>query len=336
MRICGREQRGSVVAGAAMRGRRLLCVGVGVLALVTCCAPALAAPGAPSPEQLWRSYPLDPTRTSDAQRAPSSTHPRREAQPTASTASSQTTLWLGLSAALATILAAAAVVAVILTGRGRVLASRLREWQALIPSAELKPAWLGFVDAVRSFGAMLREEVGSLAGPHVEFATSAGPEPSGRRPQGGPKAQRAAVNRLKEKRRTADQDDVDLLKAKLRGTTPKRSVVPRRPRVTPIRAVTPETERCRIEWWRGYVKSEFYAQELRPDRSGSIVAASPAFRWSKPTPPSETLPHVASAHSTLVAQLKAVGWNVSGRGENWYALELERRPDRDSGAEREP
>jgi hypothetical protein len=174
---------------------------------------------------------------------------------------------------------------------------------------------------------------GAIAGPRVAFATPAGPNSSGRQGEGAPKGQRAADKTLKEKRRTADRDEVDLLKAKLGGTPPRQPVAlrPRRPQ---IHAVAPTAERCRIEWWRGYLKSEFYAQEVWPDTS--IVAKSASFRWSKPTPPPETLPHVARAHAELVAQLEAAGWEVDGRGEHWYALELQRRPARAADAEREP
>jgi len=339
MRICGREQRESIPARRRARGRRRVCTGLTVLALAASFAPAAAAAGdrsPPAPEQLWRSYPLDPARTSDSKPANRPAQPRRESQAPASARSSRTTLWLAVAVALVAVLAAAATLAVIVTRRVTVLEGRLPGWNPRLPSTKLKRTWLGLLDGVRSFGAFMREEVGSIAGPRVEFATPAGPDSSGSRVGrggGDPKAQRAAVKRLKEKRQTADRDEVDLLKAKL-GGTPQRQPVALRPRRPQIHAVAPTAERCRIEWWRGYLKSEFYAQEVWPD--ASIVATSASFRWSKSTPPPETLPHVARAHAELVVQLEAAGWEVGGRGEHWYALELQRRPARAAGAEREP
>lgn len=317
-----------------MSGRVLACVGIGVLAL-SCTAAPLAARGDRShraPQQLWRSFPLDPTRSQDASRAAASpTHAQRESRPLASAESSQTTLWLAVAAALVAALSAAAV---FLTHRTGVLAGRLAEWRAPMPSAEPSRAWFRFVDRLRTVGALLREEVGSIAGPRVEFATPAGPDPGGGRREDDPRARRAAVNKLKEKRRTADREEVDLLKAKLTKTTRRRSVTPLRPRAPQLRAATQVGQRCRVEWWRGYIKSAFYAEEERSGTGGSIVAASPSFRWSKSAPPPATLPHVARAHAALVARLKAEGWEVSGHVGHWYALELQRRPDRVPGAER--
>jgi hypothetical protein len=336
MRICGTEQRGSIPARRRARGRRLVIIGFAVVALTVSFAPAAAAGDRPppAPEQLWRSYPLDSARTFDSKPASSPAQARRESQAPASAGSSQTTLWLAVAAALVALLVAAATVAVIGARRVTVLEGRMPDWHPRLPSTELKRTWFGLVEGVRSFGASLREEVGSIAGPRVEFATSAGPDSSGSRGQGDPKAQRAAVKRLKEKRRTADRDEVDLLKAKLGGAAQRQQPVALRPRRPQIHAVAPTPQRCRIEWWRGYLKSEFYAQEVWPD--ASILVTSPSFRWSKPTPPPETLAHIARAHAELVAQLEAAGWEVSGRGEHWYALELQRRPVRAADAEREP
>ncbi|MFL5923527.1 MAG: hypothetical protein ACJ75Q_00220 [Gaiellaceae bacterium] len=307
------------------------------LALTACwtTAPLAAAgdPARPAPQQLWRSYPLDSARISDARRGAPPSRARPDSQPLASSGSPETTLWLLVAATLAAGLATAAV---ILARRRPALGYQLPAWRTPVSSPELKRAWFGLVDGARSLGATLREEVGSIAGPSVEFATPVGPESSGGLPEGEPRAQRASVKRLKEKRRSADQEEVELLKAKLTATPRRASITALRPRPTPIRTVAPAVERCWVEWWRGYVKSEFYAQEQRPDGGWSIVTASPPFRWSKPSPPPQTLPHVARAHAALVARLEANGWEVVGRGEHWYALELQRRPDQGPGAEREP
>jgi hypothetical protein len=110
---------------------------------------------------------------------------------------------------------------------------------------------------------------------------------------------------------------------------PAEAVRPIPMRDAPRRAVpSARTGRCRIDWWRGYVKSQFDARLQRPAGEESVLLlASPPFRWSKPTPPPEDLPQAARAHTALLAQLEQRGWVVTGRGEHWYALELERRSD---------
>ena len=77
--------------------------------------------------------------------------------------------------------------------------------------------------------------------------------------------------------------DVRVLKEKL-----AKKPVKRKPRLAPV----PTTkvaggfagERCRIEWWRGYVRSTFYAKERKSDGEEAILSTSPSFRWGKPSP----------------------------------------------------
>ena len=148
-------------------------------------------------------------------------------------------------------------------------------------------------------------------------------------------ARTESVQTLKRKLTTRDNPrrrEVSVLKEKLAATRdnrPKKSP----PRPTPIATVrTVAAAECRIDWWRGYVRSEFYAQQRTPDGKDAIVSTSPSFRWSKPSAPPATLQHVAEAHAALVADLEAGGWIVSGRGNEWYALKLKRRPSRRSVA----
>jgi hypothetical protein len=128
-----------------------------------------------------------------------------------------------------------------------------------------------------------------------------------------------AVQSLKEKRPVAGEtQEVGVLKEKL-------AAPPHRPRERAPGSRSAAPSACRIDWWRGYVKSEFHAKLRRPDGSETILRSSPPFRWSKPTPPPKDLPRAVHAHATLVAELKAAGWIASGRGEHWYALELQPR-----------
>lgn len=144
-----------------------------------------------------------------------------------------------------------------------------------------------------------------------------------------------SVQTLKRKLTSRDNPrrrEVSVLKEKLAATQdsrPKKSPPPPSP-ITAVRAVA--AVECRIDWWRGYVRSEFYAKQGTPDGKDAIVSTSPSFRWNKPSAPPATLQHVAEAHAALVATLEARGWIVSGRGNEWYALELKRLPSRRSAA----
>lgn len=140
------------------------------------------------------------------------------------------------------------------------------------------------------------------------------------------------VQTLKRKLRSSEEaDQTDVLKQKLARPPRKRRQPPLAPSpITAAPGFTADRE-CRIEWWRGYVRSEFYATERTLDDGEAVLLRSPSFRWAKPSPP-PALPHVAEAHAALVADLEAAGWIVSGRSGEWYALELKRRPARPSTA----
>jgi hypothetical protein len=83
-------------------------------------------------------------------------------------------------------------------------------------------------------------------------------------------------------------------------------------------------ERCEIEWWRGYVKSDFYAVAFRPTGEWYVAGRSPSFRWRHNEPP----PQEASGqeeHAELVGRLVADGWEPVGNGPVWYQTRF-RRP----------
>jgi hypothetical protein len=96
---------------------------------------------------------------------------------------------------------------------------------------------------------------------------------------------------------------------------------PRRPspRATPLGA-----EECEIEWWRGYIKSDFYAFALRPDGTPRILARSPSFRWRSSDPPPPEGPAV-EAYAALIELLTAWGWESAEIGGPWYRTRLRRR-----------
>lgn len=88
-------------------------------------------------------------------------------------------------------------------------------------------------------------------------------------------------------------------------------------------------ETCEIDWWRGYVKSDFYAVAAGADELSAEVARSPAFRWRSAAEPPSTDPIVA-AHDTLVQKLMGAGWEEVASGTSWYRRRYRRRLSGDS------
>jgi hypothetical protein len=82
-------------------------------------------------------------------------------------------------------------------------------------------------------------------------------------------------------------------------------------------------ETCTIEWWRGYVKSDFYAVAAQPDGRPRIAARSSLFRWRGEEPPPRSNATEASLRM-LVERLEYDGWEPVGRGDRWYELSFQR------------
>jgi hypothetical protein len=83
----------------------------------------------------------------------------------------------------------------------------------------------------------------------------------------------------------------------------------------PPAAGAPERwEVCEIVWWRGYLKSEFFA--VAGDRE---LARSPGFRWRRGEPPPQDDSRAREAHDKLVQRLTALGWEPLGQAIPWYA-----------------
>jgi hypothetical protein len=86
-----------------------------------------------------------------------------------------------------------------------------------------------------------------------------------------------------------------------------------------------EWEYCEIDWWRGYVKSQFIAKASTPDDGDFIVHESPMFRWRGNGIP-EATPASVAALEQLIERLRAEGWEGnSGTSATWYAQTLRRR-----------
>jgi hypothetical protein len=80
-------------------------------------------------------------------------------------------------------------------------------------------------------------------------------------------------------------------------------------------------EECEIEWFRGYVKSQFLAVADRP--SEALVRESPWFAWRGTRPPPQE-ERIEAARDQLLHALLRDGWERSGVGEQWYSDRLQR------------
>jgi hypothetical protein len=81
---------------------------------------------------------------------------------------------------------------------------------------------------------------------------------------------------------------------------------------------------CEIQWWRGYLRSDFYAFAVRPGGTTTVIARSPSFHWRSSDPPPSRGP-AAEAHAALVERLGTEGWESAGTGDAWYRTRLRRR-----------
>jgi hypothetical protein len=95
-------------------------------------------------------------------------------------------------------------------------------------------------------------------------------------------------------------------------------------------------ELCEVDFWRGYLKSDFFAHRLGRE-SGPEIARSPMFRWRGDATPAQDNKIVA-AHEQLVEALLTAGWERMGMGEHtpWYAQRFRRRVGRALPAEPSP
>jgi hypothetical protein len=87
-----------------------------------------------------------------------------------------------------------------------------------------------------------------------------------------------------------------------------------------------DLETCEIVWWRGYVKSGFYAvHSSSTDDVSEEPLASPLFRTKRGQPPAEA-GEAREAHRALVERLLTEGWEIRRRGSTWYSQTFVRRP----------
>ncbi|MGE5691781.1 MAG: hypothetical protein ACM33B_14595 [Pseudomonadota bacterium] len=98
---------------------------------------------------------------------------------------------------------------------------------------------------------------------------------------------------------------------------------PARPRARPPAPAGPprSAASCEIRWWRGYVRSTFYAAAADAHAGERVIAESPPFRWRGAEPPPRE-PATLEALETLVRRLEDDGWRVIDRGDEWFSLRL--------------
>jgi hypothetical protein len=146
--------------------------------------------------------------------------------------------------------------------------------------------------------------VGSVAAPSIRLAVPGGhagePIPLPREPM--PRPGRS------ERRRTR------------RGQA-TRSTPPRQTPPPPLATASDESTTCEIEWFRGYVKSQFYVLLDSPWEGSPRRIESPWFAWRQADPP-PPLPEIVAARDRLLAKLEGDGWTAHGRGRAWYSQRL--------------
>ena len=306
--VCGTHPGPGVATrrphGLRTVGALALCAGLLALAFSGAAVGADGAPPRqpPQPGNLWHAYPLDA-----GPKSVDVAHPKRAAARPASSSTSNRSpllLWIALAALGASAAAFAAWWR--RSGRPWPLATRLAAEHGFVLAAHGPRLFTG---TVRDGGQV-----------DAEVIPAERPSTNGRQPVTGG----SDATKLKQKQlptlRERKEGDVGLLKAKLAGSTSQRPV----PVAPPSPLPTIEAKRCRIVWWRGYVKSEFQAQLLSPGRA-VVVRRSPAFRWSRAAPPPAEHAEASQAHAALKKELEAAGWVVARRGRDWYAIEFERR-----------
>src|SRR5207249_2062059 len=86
----------------------------------------------------------------------------------------------------------------------------------------------------------------------------------------------------------------------------------------PAAPAQPSEVTCDVLFWRGYVKSAFYARVFSDDGEPLAVAESPFFRARGNGIPDETDEAVA-AYQALRDRLESAGWQHLVAGETWFA-----------------
>ena len=288
-----------------------------LVALAVSAAAASAQDGGRVPDELWSEYPLDPAQGEtpppivDEGVAPPPT-PRRRAEPATPEEDSDELVSSPLVWAL--LVALLIVAAVAIAARGA------------LPQA---------LEAVMAVPARLRARA------RLEGVRAAAAQVPGTLVRvAAPAAARVRRPRRTRKRTVATPKRGTPARAEtLAHGTVAETLVERARRYVPVPERAPEVEappargrsgeRCEIRWWRGFVKSQFYAHVLTKEGREYVAATSPMFRWRHEEAPPPTKAAVA-ARMALVEQLIAAGWQSESAGSDttdapWFAGNFRRR-----------
>lgn len=322
-RVCGnyQELEQSVHGARGLRTTLLawaLWAAIAALALPTVGA---AASTQPNPQQLWRQYPLDAGRSSSPQastggstRTTGGAHPRTQSQPGHPGKSGKDSLipWLAVlwAVCLLAALALAVLWAVCLFATLEWAVSLVRQLRHRSPKP--KPRQRESAEAQNTVEAALRDVVRSR---NSRPDRTVEPRPT------------SEYVVLKLKQGVATADPAEELRKKAVIGVPRDAELQHEVSVLKAKQNGPEpAEACHIAWSPGEEESRFVAMTQTPGGKDAVISSSPPFRWAPTTPPPNNLPRAVRSHAALVHELKKAGWTTLGRGEDWYSLELQRRP----------
>jgi hypothetical protein len=296
--------------GAALLTALVVAVSVGI-------ASASAQESERPPSELWSEYPLDPQKSETpppvvgdegAGRPPADvdTVPRREPRPAAPATSqaegeefiASPLIWILLVVLLLAVALAVAAMGALPQAvealAGVAARLRARDRAAALRTAVATPVRIG-----RRAAADVPRALSRLTGPGAARVRRAR---RARRPVVAmPRRAKAAGPDVRVRETTGI---AETLVERTRDYT-----MPEPAPKAEERVIARGIEHCEIRWWRGYLKSQFYAQAVTKEGIEVVVARSPMFRWRHAEPPAPTKAAVA-ARMALVETLVAQGWRV--------------------------
>lgn len=81
-------------------------------------------------------------------------------------------------------------------------------------------------------------------------------------------------------------------------------------------------ELCEIGFWRGYLRSEFFAFAVGEPSDEPLPRSEP-FRWREEDPPPRLDPYL-EVYQALVEKLTDAGWTRAGEGAEWFSARFTR------------
>jgi hypothetical protein len=267
------------------------------------------------PRELWKAYPLYPTEGETGEPSVGSggaatTEPRPPAATNPAPVSRETPQADGGAAAAVALAAALGGLAGLLAvGFAVVIARRRGRLLPRLPRLRRAAVMRGALGSARSVPALAVVPARRLAN---AVGTLQPPRPRMRPVEAPPKEEP-----------TPSAPEAALAAAAPRPLYAAGQVEPRRP-TRRMAGARGRVEECEIEWWRGYVVSDFYAFALRPGGTTTVLTRSSSFPWRRTDPPPADGP-AAEAHAVLVERLSAQGWESVGTGGAWYRTQMRRR-----------